>query len=207
MEPLTLHCPECDRELQTPDEDVRAVCPACGQVIDLLAHVAFEWGQETFVEAREQAIAKRLLPIGKRTLWRPLDEAVALPFEQAHSAVREGLRGKLHERQRKASIEMLAEISGLLANHLMTSPVEAKYWSGVLMEQLRLDQIADFRRRLADSGRGPLQSVKRLWLRLRLARARRALAKIEKRVDQFEALAAFVEPPRARLPRAVRAQS
>lgn len=206
MELLTICCPECEQELQTLEE-TRAVCPVCGQVIDVLAHMAFEWGQETFVEVRERAIAKRLLPvIGKRAVWRPLDETIALPLEQAYSAVREGLHGKLHDRQRKASIEILAEVSGLLANHLMTSPIEAKYWSGVFMEQLRLDQIVEFRRKLADS-RGRARLPKRLWLNLRLARARRALAKIEKRVDQFEALAAFVDPPRARLPKAVRAQN
>ncbi len=207
MEPLIIHCPDCGRELTVPGEDARTVCSACGQVIDVLAHVAFEWGQETFVEAREQALAKRLLPMGKRTLWRPLDEAIALPFEQAYSAVREGLRGKLHDRQRKASIEMLAEITGLLANHLMTSPIEAKYWMRLFHEQLCLDQVSELCQKLGAGQRGPTHAIPRLWWRCRLARARRALTKIEKQVDQIEALAEFADPPRARLPKALRTQS
>jgi uncharacterized Zn finger protein (UPF0148 family) len=204
MEPLTIHCPECEQEIASPDGETRSVCPSCGQVIDVLAHVAFEWGQEVYVEAREQAIAKRLWPVGKRTLWRPLDEAIALPFEQAYGAIREGLRSKLHERQRKASIEMLSEIATVLAQHLMTSPIEAKYWSRLFIEQLRLDQVAELRKRLNEGPGGPAHALQRLWWRFRLARAHRALVKVEKQVDQFEALAEFVEPPRARLPKALR---
>ena len=64
---ITLVCPNCKTENIVADNGNVCRCRACGQVIDVLAHVAFEWAQETFLEAREIAIQRRIFPIGKRT--------------------------------------------------------------------------------------------------------------------------------------------
>lgn len=200
---ITLICPNCQAENVVPDHINVCSCRVCGQVIDVLAHVAFEWAQETFLEAREIAIQRRIFPIGKRTRWHALDEDVSLPYEQAYSALREAFRSRLHDSQRKAGIEIMSEITGLLAQHLMTSPIEAKYWLGLLVEQTGLDEVQEFRARLARA-HGPFGWASAMWCRFRLARLHRRLVKIERQVDQWEILLDFVDPVRARLPKAQR---
>lgn len=200
---ITLVCPNCAAENVIAGNVSVCHCRACGQVIDVLAHVAFEWAQETFLEARETAIQRRIFPIGKRTRWHTLDEDVALPYEQAYSALREAFRSRLHESQRKAGIEIMSEITGLLAQHLMTSPAEAKYWLALLVEQTGWDEVQEFEARIARA-HGPFAWFGVAWCRFRLSRLHRRLAKIERQVDQWEKLLDFVDPIRARLPKAQR---
>lgn len=197
---ITVVCPNCEAEIAVADSVNVCHCGSCSQVIDVLAHVAFEWAQEVFLEARQSAVSRGIFPIGKRTRWHVLDEDVALPYEQAYSALREAFRTRLPESQRKAGIEIMSEITGLLAQHLMTSPIEAKYWHSLLIEQAGLDQVSEYRARLARA-KGPLGWMSRAWSRLRLRRLHRTLTKIGRQVDQWEQLLAFVDPVRARLPR------
>lgn len=200
---ITLVCPNCKAENLVADNVNVFHCRTCGQVIDVLAHVAFEWAQDIFLEARQIAIQRRIFPISKRTRWHALDEDVALPYEQAYSALREAFRSRLHESQRKAGIEIMSEITGLLAQHLMTSPIEAKYWLGLLVEQTGLDEVQEFRARLTRA-HGPFAWLSMAWCQMRLSRLHRRLAKIERQVDQWEEMLEFVDPVRARLPKAQR---
>lgn len=200
---ITLLCPQCDAELSVADHLNTCHCHACGQVIDIPAHLAFEWAQEVFLDARQIAIQRRIFPIGKRTRWHAFDEDVALPYEQAYSALREAFRARLHENQRKAGIEIMSEITGLLAQHLMTSPIEAKYWLALLIEQTGLDEVQEYRARLTWAT-GPFAWMNVAWCRLRLWRLHTRLTKIDRQVNQWEQLIDFVDPVRARLPKAQR---
>lgn len=204
MDEITIRCPTCEAEFPVPANVDFWRCEHCGQGIDILAHIAYEWGQEVFLEAREVAIARRIIPFGKRSRWHPLEEDVALPYEQAYSAIREAFRTRLPEKQRKAGIEIMAEITGLFAYHLMTSPIEANYWGKLLAEQKGLDQILSYRERLSASPKGFRYGLLRLWWRFRVNRLRRYLAKLSRQIDQLEALLDPVEPLQARLPKAQR---
>lgn len=201
MDAIQIVCPNCQESLTVPDEIARATCTQCRQLIDVLGHVAFEWGQQVFVDARHQTHDRGLVQRGKRAPWVALDPDVALSYQQAYGAIREAFRTDLHETQRKAGIEIMAEITSLFSIHMMTSPLEANYWSKLLAEQAGLDHYWELEKQLQGPMPALLRPFLRAWRRARLKRLARTLLKVEKQVDTLEEIIDFVERPRARSPK------
>ncbi len=204
MDSIQLACPNCQRLLSIPDDVAHAYCDHCRQRIDVLAHTAFEWGQEVFLDAREKAYGRRILPAGSKVRWVGLDSDVKLSYEQAHGAIREAFRGVLHETQRKAGIEIMAEITALFSLHMLASPMEANYWRKLLTEQAGYDHYDELEQRVTDSRGSVLGALPRLWCRFRMRRLRRALGKLDEQIDTLEEIIGFVNPPRARIPKNLR---
>lgn len=200
MAATAIECPYCEQELLIPEDSLWYTCQHCHHGLNARAQRAYARGRECFFG--EQEASAGLYGGRRRDHLQPEEVGVLRAFQRAHSALQEALRMGLAERQREASVEMMAEITRLFAQRQMTSGVEAKYWAQLVVEQNAQREYEELEARLAEPRRGGLLGLLRRWRRqLRRRQLARALVALDKQIQQIEDMIGFVDPPRARRPR------
>lgn len=152
------------------------------------AQEAFRWalanGTPELLNARGQL--DRLSPPAKDALRAYL---------QAYTGLQAAFRNELPSPHREVGIEIMAEVTRILAHHLMVSSTEVEYWTQLMICQTAAQEYQDLGERLRHSRSGLLTPLfRRPHWRLRRFQLKRALARRRARVRELERELAFVEP-------------
>lgn len=182
MEHLTICCPWCEGEIEIIDQTSQQTCPHCGEQVDTPAVLCFLRGNDAFVAGVEA------MPAGpKQQRSHVLSPEQMQCYMQAYTAMQEAMKGCLSPGQRQTAIVMMADLSRIFADRLMTSPLEADYWAKLATQQNARREYQAVRGKLADSPRAGLLGAVRRWRwQARCRQLAGALARLDLQVQRME---------------------
>jgi hypothetical protein len=197
--PFMVGCPHCGESFAPPDDGPWQRCPRCGRDISADAQQAFQRASQLVSSALEATQMVGRVRLKGRAQREPHERSALFAYQRAHSALETAFQHELPEDLRVEGIALMVEITRYFGTQGMISPVEAGYWTKVLVEQNALTESADLDRRIQESGSGgTLASLARLRWRSRKRQLTRALASLDQQIRELEQIIAFVNPPRAR---------
>lgn len=198
MAGTVIECPYCQAQLVIPDESMWYACEKCEHGLNVRAQRAFTRASTLFFGAQEPAAELFRRRRGRVTHGTPDSDAV-LGFQQAHNALQVAFQFDLPDSQRIAGIEMMTEITRLFLMMGMISPLEASYWSRLLLECNTQRELDELDATLSGpAGRGPRALFRRWRQQLRRRQLIASLSRLDRQIRQAEQAMEFVDPPRAR---------
>lgn len=192
-----LRCPNCDAELQVPDDVWYYTCDSCRESLDLKAQFAYLRGLEAFDEGQALMTEKGPKRPRNKTRYNEIYRHCLDLFVEAYSSLQIAFLGHLVEVQRQVGIEMMASMTGEFLRQNMVSPLEMGYWNMILTEHLAQTEIDRLKVRLGQPV-GGLGFLMRLRWTLRLNQLKKKLIEVDQRINRLERQIAFVDVPRAR---------
>jgi hypothetical protein len=186
-----LECPHCGLEIAAapwPQE-----CPQCRHPFDLDAQFAYCRGHNAFTVGQDLLMAS--FRQKRKGRLPPPDEVEGLEcYMQAYSALQQAFHGKLAESQRQLSIRMMASIVQVFQHNTMVSPMEASYWSTLLVELNSRAEIATLQQKLGQRNPlGPLGWPLRWRWQTRIRQLNQALAELDQKLRMLERRIGFTE--------------
>ena len=190
----TVECPYCQAELQLADEDGQRVCEGCGHPLNPRVQLIFARGREDYLNG--QGIGTAISGRKRKLRLEPQEIEMLRCFQRAYSSLQEAFHFDLPASQRESGIEMMADITHVLNQREMISPLEARYWTTLMVEVTARREYDSLGRRLSDSrphaAPGPLRRVR--W-HLRRWQLRRALGRLDEQIRRLEEYIGFADPP------------
>ena len=194
-----LLCPYCEQPIELPatDQPLRQPCPACARMVDLEAQLTFHFGYDVFSDAQD--IYLNVSP-KKRTRERyeaAMEEATRL-FIGAYTNIQQAFRADLPEDIRERGIEVMASMVQFFLPRNMISPLEASYWTMLMVELTAQLEYLDLKAKLDNPKRGLLVRLKRIRWSIRHRQLAKSLVYLDQKIRNIEFNIEFVERPRAR---------
>jgi hypothetical protein len=190
-------CPRCATEIT--EEPWPQACPKCQHPLDLDAQFAYCRGHNAFTVGQDLLMAayrskrKNRLP--------PPDEVEGLNcYMQAYTALQRAFHGELAESQRQLAIQMMASIVQVFQHNTMVSPLEASYWSTLLVEMNAQQEKGSLQEKLAQKDLGLIGIPLRWRWRARMKQLEEALMALEQKSRLLERNIGFTERLRIRKP-------
>jgi len=179
-----LVCPRCATEVD--HEPWPPACPKCQHPFDLDAQFAYCRGHNAFTVGQELIMANLRLKRKSRLPGQGEKEGMAY-YMQAYTALQQAFHGELAGSQRQLAIRMMAAIAQLFQRYVMISPLEAEYWSTLLVEMNSRQELVDLRAKLAGPHAwGVLAFPLRLRWRLRIRQLDQGIKTLEQKVLYLE---------------------
>ncbi len=202
-----MECPYCQTELTLPLDEEWYTCDSCQHTLNVAAQEAFARGRARYLEVRDEVVSAPS-PVKPGNIFQPAPKAQFVSYEarvirisqQAYSALQVAFQYDLPESQREAGIEMMAELVRLFLYRERISPLEASYWTNLMIELTAKREYEELEQKLAESRRGALGFLRRWRWRTRMRQLSRALVRLDKKIKEIELYIGFLEPPRARKP-------
>jgi hypothetical protein len=192
-----LVCPACATEVAMDTDSWPENCPNCNRPFDLRAQFAFCRGRDAFIAGQELII--HIAPTRREKNMTTSDEMEGVQYYiQGYTALQQAFQGELAESQRQLGIEMVAAMVRVFQQHGMVSPLEAAYWSYLMVEMISQLECETLAEKLANPRRGIIGAVLRWRWQTRKTQLEKALAQIDAKVRLLERQIKFVEKPRAR---------
>jgi hypothetical protein len=119
-------------------------------------------------------------------------------FTEAYTAIQEAFQDNLAESQRYKAIEIMASISNLFMQTNLISPLEAHYWTSLMIAQVNRKEYDELNQNLSQPTSGILARLARLNQRRRKRQLEKGLGRLEKKILNIEHYIAFATPPRVR---------
>jgi hypothetical protein len=117
-------------------------------------------------------------------------------YIESYTALQEAFQSNLAASQRYKAIEMMATISILFSQTNLVSPLEASYWTSLVVEQVNHKELNELTAKLSQPPSGIYGRLFRWRLLLRRRQLAKALLRVEQRIDVLEQNIAFITPPR-----------
>jgi len=196
--PAPLVCPRCDQEFELPEGQWEHTCQHCGNRIEnMQAQFAYSRGYDAFFAGQRVYIA---IPVKRRSslTYAAQAQEVTNLYTEAYTAIQEAFQTDLAESQRYKAIEIMASIGHLFMQTGLISPLEANYWTTLMIEQVNQKEYDELKRKLSQPTTGIFGFLKRLNRHRRKRELEKGLARLEKRIMGIERYIAFATPPRAR---------
>ena len=188
MDKVTIGCPWCEEDVEIIDQAAQQRCPYCGKQVDTPAILCYLRAQDAFADGVEAAPAGR-----KKQRLHVLPAEQSECYMQAYTAMQEALQGQLSTRQRQTAIEMMADLSRIFADRLMTSPLEADYWAKLATQQNTQREYQVLQDKLAARAQPGIGDAVRRWRwRVRCRQLAANLARLDLQVQRMEQSIAFV---------------
>lgn len=190
-------CVKCGAEYADETESIPAVCPACGNPIDLTTQFAYCRGVNAFDYGQQMLMA--ISPQTRRRNPFSAEEMESLQYyEQAYSSMQLAFRGTLAEYQRRLAIEIMAAIAFVQFQHQAISSIEFSYWQSLLKELTMQQEVLEVKDKIASLPEGLFKRLMRVRWNLRMNQLTTALIEIDHKIERVEASIAFAEPPNIR---------
>ena len=127
----------------------------------------------------------------------PLDEKLIRVSQQIYSSLRVAFDYELPLNQKERAIEMMAEVTQLFAPRAITSPLEAEYWTKLMIAVTARTESSDIEDKLTTLSNRKLGDLirRRRWRRRR-NKLERVLPKLDTRILELERAIGFINPPR-----------
>jgi hypothetical protein len=196
--PAPLICPHCDQEFDLAEGQQEHTCQNCGyRVENMQAQFAYSRGYDAFFVG--QQVLMEIPPKRRSSLAyaEQTHESTRL-FTEAYSAIQEALQANLAESQRYKAIEIMASIANLFMQTDLISPLEANYWTTLMIAQVNRKECDELSRKVALPTSGILSLLAHLNCRRRKRQLEKALVRVERKLQLIEQNIAFVTPPRVR---------
>ena len=182
MDKVTIDCPWCQEQLEIVDQTSQQKCLHCGEQVDTPAVLCYLRGRDAFADGVEAAPGGRK----KRGAHSLTPEQIEC-YMQAYTAMQEALQGQLSTLQRQTAIEMMADLSQIFADRLMTSPLEADYWAKLATQQNTQREYRAVQGKLAAPVRPGIRDAVRRWRwQVRHRQLAAALARLDLQVQRME---------------------
>jgi DNA-directed RNA polymerase subunit RPC12/RpoP len=198
FQPAPLVCPRCNQEFDLAEGQWEYTCQTCGNPVDnMQAQFAYSRGYDAFFAG--QLVFMEIPPSRRSHLAyaEQANEATQL-LTEAYTAIQEAFQSNLAESQRYKAIEMMASIANLFMQTGLVSPLEANYWTSLMIEQVNRKECDELNQKLAQPTPGVFGLLKRLNMLRRRHQLERALPRLTKKINLIEQNIAFVSPPRVR---------
>jgi DNA-directed RNA polymerase subunit RPC12/RpoP len=196
--PAPLVCPNCDKEFDLAEEQVEYTCQKCGKRVEnMQAQFSYSRGYDAFFAGQRILMA---IPPSRRSRQAYAEQSLDATqlFSQAYTALQEAFQHNLADSQRYKAIEIMASISNLFIQKDLVSPLEANYWSSLMIEQVNRKEYDEINHKLSQPTAGIFGFLVRLnWIRRR-REVKGGLVRIEKKIFAIEQNIAFASPPRVR---------
>ena len=193
-----LVCPRCDQEFDIPKGQWEHTCQHCGNRIEnMQAQFAYSRGYDAFFAGQRVYM---IIPPKRRsslTYAKQAQEVTQL-YTEAYSALQEAFQANLAESQRYKAIEIMASIAHLFMQTSLISPLEANYWTSLMIEQVNRKDYVELNQKLSQPTSGIFGSLARLNRRRRKRELEIGLRRLEKKILSIEQNIAFATPPRVR---------
>jgi hypothetical protein len=179
-----LVCPRCATEID--HEPWPQDCPRCQRPLDLQAQFAYCRGHNAFTVGQDLVFSAYQKKRKKRLPSQSEKEGLEC-YMQAYSALQQAFQGELAESQRQLGTQMMAAIVQVFQVNTMVSPLEAAYWSTLLVEMNSRQERASLREKLAQPNtRGVIGLPLRLRWRLRIHQLEKALVELKQKLRFLE---------------------
>ena len=198
FQPAPLVCPRCNQEFEYIEGQVQYSCTKCGNSIDnIQAQFAYSRGYDAFFTGQ---LAYMEIPPNRRSRRAYAQQAhdVMQIFSEAYSAIQVAFQSNLAESQRYKAIEIMASIAVLFMQIDLISPMEANYWTSLMMEQVNHKEWVELSEKLSQPSSGLLNFLARLRWHSRKRQLEKALVRVEKKIHLLEQNIAFITPPHVR---------
>lgn len=192
-----LMCARCGTELAVESEPWPEFCPNCRRTLDLATQFAYSRGRDAFIAGQEILI--NISPKKRRKDLTTEQELEGLQYYiQAYSSLQQAFLAELAESQRQLGIEMMAAMVQVFLQHGMVSPLEARYWTTLMIELTTQLEYARLIEKLTQSSSGLFSFFLRWRWQMRKIQLEQALVGLEQKIMLLEQHIAFVDKPRAR---------
>ena len=190
-------CVNCATEFD--HEPWPQACPRCQHLIDLQAQFAYCRGHNAFTVGQELIMKTYPRKRKKRLPSQFESEGIQL-YQQAYISLQQAFQGELAESQRHLGIKMMAAIANIFQFNTMVSPLEAIYWSTLLVELNSHLELISLREKLAKGdNRGLITSLQSWRGRIRLRQLEKAMAMLENKLNYLEYKIGFIQPMHTRI--------
>jgi hypothetical protein len=196
--PAPLVCLICNEEFELAEGLLEHTCEHCGNPIgNMQAQFTYSRGYDAFFAG--QRVYMEIPPKRRSAMaYAAQAQETTQLYSEAYTALQEAFQSNLADSQRYKAIEMMASISSLFMQTGLVSPLEAGYWTSLMVEQVNRKEYEELVQKLSQPKPGFLASLVRLnWHRRKRILAK-ALARQERRIQLIEQNIAFVTPPRVR---------
>jgi hypothetical protein len=196
--PAPLVCPLCNQEFDYVEDQWEYTCMNCGNPVENInAQFAYSRGYDAFFAG--QHLFMEIPPKRRSNLvYAKQAQDVTALFIEAYSAIQVAFEADLADSQREKGIEIMASIAHLFMQTGLVSPLEANYWTTLMIEQTNRKEYEDLKHKLAQSPHDLLNFFTRVNWRRRKRLLEKALVRVETKIQQIEQNIAFVTPPRVR---------
>lgn len=190
-------CVNCATEFD--HEPWPQVCPRCQHPIDLQAQFAYCRGHNAFTVGQE--LIMKVYPIKrKKRLPTVIEKEGLQDYMQAYTSLQRAFQGALAESQRQLGIRMMAAIAQVFQYNTMVSPLEAIYWSTLLVELNSNLELVSLREKLAKNNHRGLITFLQDWRgRMRLRQLEKAMAMLDSKLSHLEHQIGFTQPMHTRI--------
>jgi hypothetical protein len=192
-----LVCVKCAAEYD--HEPWPKACPRCQHPIDLEAQFAYCRGHNAFTVGQE-ILMKTAQGRRKKRLTSQAEKEGIECYLQAYSSLQYAFRGELAESQRQLGIRMMAAVASYFQHNSMISPLEAFYWSTLLVELNSHLEVLSLQDKLARNAQRGLYFFPLRWRwQTRLRQLEKAMRMIQDKLRLYEQRIGFTEPLHTRL--------
>ena len=196
--PAPLVCPQCNQEFEYVEGQWEYTYLRCGKPVDnLSAQFAYSRGYDAFFAGQRVLIAIPPKRRSSQAYAQQTHDSTQL-FNEAYSAIQVAFQSTLAESQRDKAIEIMASIAHLFTQTDMISPLEAIYWTSLMIEQVNRKECEDLKQKLAQPSSGILGFLAQINRLRRKRQLEKGLARVERKIQLIEQNIAFVTPPHVR---------
>lgn len=198
FQPAPLICPLCDQEFDYAEGQREYTCAYCGnRVENMHAQFAYSRGYDAYFAGQRILID---IPPNRRSsrAYAAQTQETTKLFTEAYSALQEAFQSQLAESQRVKSIEIMASIAHLFMQTSLISPLEAYYWTSLMIEQVNRKELEDITLKISQPISGFFDILARLNCYRRRHQLQRGLTKVNQKINQIEQNINFVTPPKVR---------
>jgi hypothetical protein len=198
-----IECPYCQNEITLSNQEEWTTCSSCQNKINYPAQQAFTRAEISFTSALE--LFEQNLGTTRRNIYRskakpdsiPLDADLIRISQRIYSSLRVALEYDLPPKQKNSAIEMMADVTQLFAPRAITSPMEAEYWTKLMIALTARNEQSDIEEKLSAQTSKKIGDVlrRRRWQR-RKNQLTGALTKLETRIQELERAIGFINPPK-----------
>lgn len=189
-------CPACEAEIaDAAERDTDWVsCTQCGAAVNLAAQFALARADDNYRFAQALAAPELVDPNKRPNAFSPDAKDALRAYQRAYTGIQLALGADLPQEQQARAIEIMSETAYVLQRNQMISPLEAKYWTQLMVCKTALEEFEALDAKLHREAPGVLTRIFRHphW-RLRRFQLKRALARRQERLQELESNLAFVE--------------
>jgi hypothetical protein len=196
--PAPLVCLRCDQEFDIPEGQWEHTCQHCGNRIEnMQAQFAYSRGYDAFFAGQRVYMA---IPVKRRSslTYAAQTQEVTKLYTEAYTAIQVAFQANLADSQRYKAIEIMAAIAHLFMQTGLISPLEANYWTTLMIEQVNRKEYDGLKQKLSQPASGIMGFLARLNRRRRKRELEKGLGRLEKKIQSIEQYIAFATPPRVR---------
>jgi hypothetical protein len=214
-----IECPYCQTELEIPEDldtnrlhadksngEALITCTNCERELNVLAQQAYARGCALYLSVREE-VAGVPAPQRAGSIFKPapkihqvsIENDIIRTCQQAYSGLQVAFQFDLPDEQRENAIEMMAEMTRLFLHRERISPLEASYWTKLMIEQTARHEYKELEQKLSKPKQHRFLGFLRRWRwQLRYRQLAKALVKLDEQIRDMERLIGFSNPPHAR---------